>query len=180
MKLKEKTLTNQLKFHGRIVSVYHDDVELPDGRHSLREVVTHPGGVCIAAVDEQGHLLVVEQFRYAFKQEILEFPAGKLEPDEDPLQAALRELEEETGYVAKQLIPLGQVYPSVGYLSEVIHLYFASETVFVKQKLDPHEFLNVHHYPFSTLLEMSRSGQINDAKTIALIHRIEPYLSKAL
>ncbi len=180
MKLKEKTLSNQLKFHGRIVSVYHDDIELPDGRHSLREVVTHPGGVCVAAMDEQGYLLVVEQFRYAFKQEILEFPAGKLEPNEDPLQAALRELEEETGYVAQKLIPLGQLYPSVGYLTEVIHLYFAPVSRFVKQKLDPQEFLNVHHYPFSTLLDMSRSGQLNDAKTIALIHRIEPLINSTL
>jgi ADP-ribose pyrophosphatase len=176
MKLKEKSLSRILKFQGRIVNVYHDDIELPNGRHSMREVVTHPGGVCVAARDETGRFLIVEQFRYAFKREILEFPAGKLEPNEDPLEAALRELEEETGYVAHKMIALGELYPSVGYLTEVIFLFFASETSFKKQKLDTHEFLNVHRYTLEELLDMSRSGQINDAKTIALLHRLMPHL----
>ena len=176
MKLKEKSLNRMLKFEGRIINVYHDDIELPNGRHSLREVVTHPGGVCIAARDEHGLFLIVEQFRYAFKREILEFPAGKLEPNEDPLEAALRELEEETGYQAKTVISLGELYPSVGYLTEVIHLYFAPETRFKKQKLDAQEFLNVHRYRFDELLKMSQDGTLNDAKTIALLHRLLPHL----
>jgi ADP-ribose pyrophosphatase len=176
MKLKEKRLSSSLKFKGRIVNVVHDEVLLPDGQRSLREVITHPGGVCVAAMDEDGNFILVEQYRYAFQQIMLEFPAGKLEPNEDPLSAAVRELEEETGYRAKDLISLGLMYPSVGYLTEIIHLYFAPNPEFTQQKLDPHEFLNVKRFPYSVLVELSQSGQLNDAKTLALLQRLRTHL----
>lgn len=176
MKLKEKRLSSSLKFKGRIVNVVHDEVLLPDGQRSLREVITHPGGVCVAALDEDGNFILVEQYRYAFQQTMLEFPAGKLEPNEDPLSAAIRELEEETGYRAKDLIPLGLMYPSVGYLTEIIHLYFAPNPHYTKQKLDPHEFLNVKRFSYATLVELSQAGQLNDAKTLALLQRLRTHL----
>jgi len=176
MKLTEKTLSTQLKFTGRIINVRHDQIELPDGQLSMREVVEHPGGACIAAINENGELLLVEQFRYPFSMEMLEFPAGKLEHNEDPLEAAKRELIEETGYEALEIIPLGLVYPSVGYLSEIIHLYYAPQAQFVGQDLDVGEFLNVRTYTYSQLIDMVHQGIINDSKTIAIILRLQKYI----
>lgn len=173
MKLTEKTLNSKIQFKGRIVTLVHDEIELPDGRHSLREVVMHPGGVCIACLNENGEFIVVEQFRYAFKKELIELPAGKLEPGEDPLEAAQRELIEETGYKADVIIPLGVLYPSVGYLTEVIHLYYAPQAHFVGQHLDDQEFLNVKTYTLDQLHQMIEEDVINDAKTIALVYKIE-------
>lgn len=173
MKLTEKTLNSKIQFKGRIVTLVHDEIELPDGRHSLRELVTHPGGVCIACLNENGEFILVEQYRYAFKKEIIEFPAGKLEPNEDPIEAAQRELIEETGYKADVIIPLGVLYPSVGYLTEVIHLYYAPQAHFVGQNLDDQEFLNVKTYTLDQLHQMIEEDVISDAKTIALVYKIE-------
>lgn len=176
MELKEKTLSSELKFTGRIIRVIHDKIELPDGNRSMRELVEHPGGVCVAAVNENGELLIVEQFRYAFKSELLEFPAGKLEPGEDPLEAAKRELIEETGYEADVMLSLGEVWPSVGYLTERIYLYYAPNTHFVGQKLDPQEFLNLKTYTYDQLMTMAHRNLINDGKTLALLLRMKPHL----
>jgi ADP-ribose pyrophosphatase len=175
MNLKEKRLSGSLKFEGRIVKVVHDSIELPDGRQSLREVVLHPGGVCVACKDEQGDFLLVEQYRYVFQSELLEFPAGKLEHAEDPLDAAKRELIEEVGYEALEIHALGQLYPSVGYLSEVIHLYYVPKAKYIGQKLDDQEFLNVKRYPLSELSQLVLKNELKDAKTIALIHRLENF-----
>ena len=176
MKLTEKTLSTELKFKGRIINVRHDQIELPDGKKAMREVVEHPGGACIAALNEKGELLLVEQYRYPFSMEMLEFPAGKLEPNEDPLEAAKRELIEETGYEALEIIPLGLIYPSVGYLSEIIYIYFAPRTKFVGQNLDVGEFLNVRTYFYKELLDMAFSGKINDAKTLTILLRLKKYI----
>lgn len=173
MNLKEKRLSGTLKFEGRIVKIVHDQIELPDGRTSTREVVQHPGGVCIACKDENGEFLLVEQYRYVFQSELLEFPAGKLEPGEDPLDAAQRELIEEVGYQALEIQPLGQLYPSVGYLSEIIHLYYVPKAKHIGQKLDDQEFLNVKRYSLSELSTLVLNNELKDAKTIALIHRLE-------
>lgn len=175
MKLTEKTLKSEVKFEGRIVKLVHDKIELPDGRESMREVVKHPGGVCIACEKEDGELILVQQFRYPFKEEIIEFPAGKLEPGEDPLEAALRELEEEVGYKADEVIPLGKFYPSVGYLTEIIYLYYVPKAHYVGQHLDDQEFLNVLSYPLSQLNDLIQNDIINDGKTIALVHKLEKY-----
>ena len=176
MKLTEKTLSTELKFKGRIINVRHDQIELPDGKRAMREVVEHPGGACIAALNEKGELLLVEQYRYPFAMEMLEFPAGKLEPNEDPLEAAKRELIEGTGYEALEVVPLGLVYPSVGYLSEIIYIYFAPRTKFVGQDLDDGEFLNVRTYFYKELLDMAYSGKINDAKTLTILLRLKKYI----
>lgn len=175
MKLVEKKLSSELKFEGRIVKLVHDIIELPDGRQSMREVVKHPGGVCIACENELGELIIVQQFRYPFMEEILEFPAGKLEPGEDPLEAALRELSEEVGYQAEEIIPLGRFYPSVGYLTEIIYLYYVPKAHYVGQHLDDQEFLNVLSYPLDKLNTLIQNDIINDGKTIALVHKVEKY-----
>lgn len=172
MNLIEKKLAGNLKFKGKIIEVHHDDILLPNGETSMREVVKHPGGVCIAAKNEKGEFLLVEQFRYAFDKVLLEFTAGKLEPHENPIDAANRELIEETGYEALEMTSMGLLYPSPGYLGEIIHLYFAPKTKFVGQKLDHHEFLNVKTYTLDQLIDLVMKDELRDAKTIALLMKI--------
>lgn len=172
MNLFEKKLSGQLKFKGKIVEVHHDEILLPNGDQSMREIVKHIGGVCVAAKNEKGELLLVEQFRYPFNTVLLEFTAGKLEVNELPVEAAKRELIEETGYEALEIISLGTLYPSPGYLYEIIHLFYAPKTSFVGQKLDFHEFLNVKTYTLGQLIDLVMKDELRDSKTIALIMKL--------
>ncbi|MCC8022282.1 MAG: NUDIX hydrolase [Clostridiales bacterium] len=126
MNLTEKTLEEQTVFQGKIFRVKRDKVLLPNGHQSVREVVEHPGGVMVAPLTRDDTLLFVRQYRYAFRDVILELPAGKLEPGENPYDAGLRELREEVGARAEKVVTLGCIYPTVGYCSEVIHLYCAA------------------------------------------------------
>jgi ADP-ribose pyrophosphatase len=164
MEFLEKTLSSQMVFQGKIVTVSADRVLLPDGRQTGRELVRHPGGVCIVAADKD-ELMMVRQFRYPFGAELLELPAGKLEPGEDPAECGLRELREETGYAAGRFEPFGVFYPSPGYLSEVIYFYLAGELRFVGQQLDPNEFLRVERVHWRQAVEMALEGKIPDGKT---------------
>ena len=112
MKLFEKTLTSETKFEGRIIKVLRDTVELENGKTSAREVVCHNGGVCVAALTEQNEVLLVRQFRYPYKEVLLELPAGKLEKGEDPFEAVKREQMEETGTTGENYISLGTPLPA--------------------------------------------------------------------
>lgn len=170
METREKTIRKVYVFRGHVLTIRNDDVELPDGGVSNREIVEHPGGVCVLPIDRDGTLLFVEQFRYAYGRDILEVPAGKLEPGEDPFEAAKRELREETGMVATEFFDLGCDFPSPGYTNEVIHLYAARGLSDVGQKLDEGEFLNLRKISFSKALEMVYNDEIRDSKTaIALL-----------
>lgn len=167
MALFEKTLSQERIFDGYIIHVHRDTVELPDGSTSFREIVDHHGGVSVLAVDGAGMVSVVRQFRYAYGKELVEIPAGKLEAGEEPLDCALRELSEETGYEAGHIESLGVLYPTPGYCSEVIHLYLATDLRPGKAHLDAGEFLNVEKLSFRELYDRCVSGEINDAKTVA-------------
>ena len=170
MKLFEKTLTSETKFEGRIIKVLRDTVELENGKTSAREVVCHNGGVCVAALTEQNEVLLVRQFRYPYKEVLLELPAGKLEAGEDPFEAAKRELSEECGLTADNFIDLGVVYATVGYDSEKIYLWAATGLHEVKQHLDAGEFLDVVKMPFDKALSLVMDGTIKDSKTqVALL-----------
>ena len=130
MELTEKTLTSETIFDGRILHVRRDTVLLPNGSESVREVVDHPGGVCILALDDQKRVLMVSQFRYPYQKVLAEIPAGKLERGEDPDLAAIRELREETGATAGHFESLGELYPSPGCYGEILRMYFASDLTF--------------------------------------------------
>ncbi len=165
MLLTEKTLSTSDIFNGKILHVIHDEVELEDGSRSMREVVRHPGGVCVAALDSEDNLLFVRQFRYPYSEVVLELPAGKLEKGSTPLENGKRELLEETGAVGFNYISLGQVYPSPGYTDEIIHLYACRVKEQSENRPDKGEFLNVEKIPLKKAAEMVLNNQVFDAKT---------------
>ncbi|MBQ7545995.1 MAG: NUDIX hydrolase [Clostridia bacterium] len=169
MDLTEKTVAQDRKYEGRILSLRVDDVELPNGATAKREVVEHHGGVTVAALTDENELLFVRQFRYPYGEVVLELPAGKLEKDENAFHAGIRELREETGAVAQKYVDLGKFYPSPGYTNEVIHLYGATGITFEEQNLDEDEFLNVERIPLSTAVEMVLNNEIVDGKTQAAV-----------
>lgn len=173
MELTEKTLSSETIFDGRILHVRRDTVLLPNGHQSTREVVDHPGGVGVLALDGQGRALLVSQFRYPYGQVLREIPAGKLEYGEDPAQAAVRELREETGAVAGSFQSLGELYPSPGYCGEIIRIYLARELSFGDASPDEDEFLGLERVPFAQLVEQVLSGEIRDAKTIAAVLKVK-------
>ena len=169
MNLTEKTLESKILFEGRILRLRRDVVALPNGREAFREVVDHPGGVCVLALDGENRALLVRQFRYPYLAELREIPAGKLEYGEDPDQAALRELREETGAVPGEFRSLGELYPSPGYCGEVIRMYLAQDLRFGETSPDEDEFLAV---------ERVLSGEIKDAKTIAAVLKAKLLLER--
>ena len=169
MELTEKALSSEKTFDGKILHIRRDVVRLPNGQEAIREVVDHPGGVCVLALDGEGRALLVRQFRYPYERELRELPAGKLEYGEDPERAALRELREETGAVAGTFESLGELYPSPGYCGEIIRMYLAEDLRFGETDLDEDEFLSLERIPFEELVEQVLSGRIRDAKTIAAV-----------
>ena len=173
MNLEEKTIGTQEVFNGRIIRVRVDKVELADGQISSREIVEHNGGVAVAALNEEGKLLMVKQYRKPFECVTLEIPAGKLEKGEDPEKCGRRELHEETGYVAKDMVKLGELYPTPGYCAEKITVYFTKDMEKSSQMLDDDEFLDVCSYTIDDLYKMVENGEIRDAKTAYAILRLK-------
>ena len=172
----EKTVERQDIFCGRIINVHRDIVELEDGERSFREIVDHHGGVGVLALDEKGRVPLVRQYRYAYKRDLIEIPAGKLEAGEDPAFCAVRELGEETGLTAGRLISLGFIYPTPGYCSEIIHLYLALDLHAGRAHPDEGEFVTAFSLPFEELCRRVLCGEINDSKTVAAALRAREYL----
>ncbi len=166
MDFTEKTISSESIYRGKIINLKVDTVELPDGNTALRELVEHPGGVAVVAVDDSNNVYLVEQFRKPYNTTLIEIPAGKLEKGEDPLVCGKRELEEETGLIAGNMMYLGECYPTVGYTNEVIRIFLATELNKTSQNLDADEFLNVKTYHIDDIMEMIMNNQIKDSKTI--------------
>ena len=169
MDLTEKCLESREVYKGRVLRLRVDTVALPNGKTSLREVVEHPGGVGILALDENVCVPMVTQYRYAFSRTLLEIPAGKREPGEEPFVTARRELREETGAIAESWTPLGSLIASPGCYDEVLHLYLARGLTFGDTHPDEDEFLSVRRIPFQELVQRGLSGEIQDGKTVTAV-----------
>ncbi len=167
--LLEKTLSKEDIFNGRVINLHVETIKLPDGKEATREIVTHPGGVSVLPVDDDGYAYMVTQFRSPYKRLVLEAPAGKLDKGEPHLNCGKRELLEETGLVADNMQYLGHILPSPGYTNEIIHLYLATGLTKKEQQLDEDEFLSVQKIHIDKLKEMCMNDEISDAKTVALI-----------
>ena len=175
--LIERQLDSRLIFDGRILHVYDDAVTLPNGGVASRELIRHIGAVCVIPVLRDGRAVVERQYRYPVGEVLTEIPAGKLDaPDEDPEQAARRELREETGYTCDELIALGVFYPAPAYSSEKIHMYLARGLHRGDQELDEDEFLNIEKRPLKELVSMAMRGEICDSKTLIGLLMADKYL----
>ena len=164
--LKETKVSREEIFDGVIVHLVRDTVELPNGAKATREVALHNGAVCVVPVTDEGEIIMERQFRYPFDEVIWEIPAGKLDKGEyDHLEAAKRELREETGYTAEKYTFIGELYPSPAILSENIHMYIATGLKKGDQELDEDEFLDVVKVPFADVVKMILENKIPDAKT---------------
>lgn len=175
---RERVLETETIYEGRIVNLYLETVELPDGQEALREVIRHGGAVAIVPLHDDGQISLVRQFRLPAGTHLLEIPAGTLEPGEDPQACAERELQEEVGLFPGKLIRMGGVFLAPGYSSEYIHLYAASDLRPSTLDGDDDEFLEIVKMPLEQLLAQIDSGEVQDAKTIAAVLRAARLLAQ--
>ena len=164
-------------YNGLIINTTLDRVVLQNGEHTLREVVSHPGGVTIIPIDDDGYVYCVRQFRYPMSEHLLEVPAGKLEYGEEPFLCAGRELSEETGITASEYIDLGKIYPSPGFCKEILYIYMARGLSFGIPHPDHNEFLDVEKIHIDELVRLVMNNEITDAKTVIAILKAKNILS---
>lgn len=178
-KLIEKQRDSKCVFDGRVLHVYCDGVDLPNGHTSTREYIRHIGAVAVVPLTDEGEVICVRQFRYPFGRVILEIPAGKLDSyTEDFREAALRELREETGATCERLDFIGDLITTPALMDEVIHLYLARGLSFGETDFDEDEFLDVARIPLDTLVDMIMDGRIKDSKTQAAILKTKVILDR--
>ena len=165
MNKEEKSLKSEMIYDGKVIKVSKDEVLCPNGNTSIREVVHHRGGVAIL-INVDDKFILEKQYRYALQEEIIEMPAGKLEEGEVPLEAANRECLEETGYKPLEMTFLGAMYPTGGYSSEVIHLYYCSKFIKAERHLDKDECIDLMYLSLDEVEKLIKDNVIKDAKTI--------------
>lgn len=175
MKYEEKTISTKEIYHGKLLDLRVEKVLLHNGNMSDREIIKHSGACAVVAVNE-GKLLFVKQFRKPIEMELLELPAGKLDPGEDPEHCAARELQEETGFIANNLIKLGHIYTTPGFSNEVIHIYFTDRLTPGKLNRDEDEFMDISEIIINDVYDMIDKGEIQDAKTISALMMAYRYL----
>ncbi|MCI9157280.1 MAG: NUDIX hydrolase [Lawsonibacter sp.] len=178
MNLTERKVHSDTIFEGKIIKVTLDQAQLPNGELAAREVVYHPGGVAVLALDEDKSVYLVKQFRYPIQELLMELPAGKLDhgPEEDILLGAQRELSEETGLEASEWTYLGYTLASPGFCTEALHMYLARGLTRKKQHLDEDEFLDVVTMPFDQLVKQVMDGTITDGKTVSTTLKVKVLL----
>ena len=164
---QERTLHTERIYQGRLVGLRVDTVELPSGRKTKREIVEHGGVAAIVAIDSEDNVLLVRQYRKPVERALLEIPAGGMEPGEDALVCARRELEEETGFSAERWEELGFFYTSPGFCTEQMHLYLATELRPAENAADDDENIELVRVPLASVPELIASGEVCDAKSIA-------------
>ncbi len=164
--LTEHTIDSRDEYRGRLLHVKKDRVRLPDGNESAREYIVHPGAAVIIPVFENGDILLERQYRYPLRRDFLELPAGKFDPDEADLACAQRELEEETGYIARLWKELVTFHPCIGYSDERLVYFAARELSYSGHNMDEDEFLEILRVPFAEAVAMVGDGRITDGKTV--------------
>ncbi|MFD1777238.1 NUDIX hydrolase [Fredinandcohnia salidurans] len=178
--LLEKTIKREVLFEGKVIDLHIEEVELPNGHTSRRELIKHPGAVAILALTDENKIVMVQQYRKALDKVIVEIPAGKLEKGEAPEVTAKRELEEETGYDCETLTPLISFYTSPGFADELVHLFIAKDLKKIENpaSLDEDEFVDVLEVSLDEALELLREKKIYDAKTAYAVQYLQ--LQKAI
>ncbi len=161
-------ISSRTVYEGPIFNIVKDEIVLPNGKTANRDVLEHYGASAVLPIDENGNLIFVRQYRHPVKKDELEIPAGKLEKNEDPKVCAIRELEEEIGYKSDVTF-MFKTDIAVGYSSEVIYIYYANVSMITEQNLDEDEFVEIERYSLEDALDMIKSGEIEDSKTIASI-----------
>ncbi len=175
--LKEITRSSEIIFQGRLLDVRKDEVELPNGKTSTREWIKHPGAACIIPVMSDGNIALIKQYRYPVQSEMIELPAGKLDPGEKPEKCASRELEEEIGYTAGKLTFICKIHPAIGFASEVMWIYLAENLTKSVKNTDYDEFVELLPTDLNVAVQMVWNGEITDVKTIIGILWAERLLS---
>ena len=168
---QERKVKSRTIFKGRVVTLKKDEAITTSGKTVYREYVKHHGGVCILAVNDEGKIAIVQQFRYPVGNSVLELPAGKLEQDENPREGAIRELEEEIGYRTRDLLELGSIYPCVGYSSEIIYLFLARDLIKTQTHFDDDEYIKLNWFSVEELRWMLENNMFLDGKTIVLLYK---------
>lgn len=169
MKLKEEKISATYPYQGKILKVEEAQVLCPNGNVASREIIRHTQAAAILALTDEGKFILERQYRFAYDEILYEIPAGKQDENEDPIQIALRELEEETGFYAHRMECLGKMYPSCGYTDEIIYLYFATELEKREKHWDENEFLELEYVSLEELKQMILNGTIVDAKTVCAL-----------
>ncbi|VTU25566.1 ADP-ribose pyrophosphatase [Variovorax sp. PBL-H6] len=177
--LKEEGMASEQLFKGNFLHAKRDTVRLPDGKSATREYIVHPGAVVVVPLLDDGRVAMVRQYRYPIDRVMTEFPAGKLDPGEDPLFCGQRELQEETGYTAREWAHAGAMHLAVAYSTEIIHIYFARGLTGGSQQLDHEEFVEATTATPAQLLDWCRDGTVSDAKTLTCTLWLQNVLSGA-
>ena len=177
--LKEEGTASELLFKGNFLHAKRDTVRLPDGKSATREYIVHPGAVVVVPLLDDGRVAMVRQYRYPIERVMTEFPAGKLDAGEDPLFCGQRELQEETGYTAREWAHAGAMHLAVAYSTEIIHVYFARGLTVGSQQLDHEEFVELTTATPAQLLDWCRDGTVSDAKTLTCTLWLQNVLSGA-
>ena len=173
--LREERISGEDVYDGIFLKMKCDQVSLPDGETALREYLTHPGAVAIVAILDDGRVLLERQYRYPIAKSCIEIPAGKLDPNEDHLTCAKRELEEETGYTANKWTYIRRIHPVISYSTEFIDIYLAEDLLPGKSHLDDEEFLDVFAAPLEQLIGWIENGEITDVKTTISAYWLDRY-----
>jgi ADP-ribose pyrophosphatase len=169
-----KVLKSEIRYKGKVFDHQVDEIEYDNGNLGIREVAIHPGGAVVIPIKDDGKIILVKQFRYPLQITLIELPAGKLDKDEDPLNCATRELEEETGYKAKEIKKLGQIYTAPGYCTEILHIYSAKGLIpgnFNREEGE--QGMEILEYSIDEIQKMIISGKITDAKTIVGVYYLK-------
>ena len=177
--LRESTVEQAVVFEGNFLKVRRDIARLPDGSTASREFVLHPGAAAMVPIGADERILVERQFRYAMGEIYVEIPAGKLDAGENSLQTARRELQEETGYTAKQWAHLTRIHPAIGFSNEVMDLYLARDLALTGRQLDVEEFLEIEWVTLGWLMDELRSHRLPDVKTQLAVHWLDRLFSGA-